>query len=53
MHEFKGFGSVENIINDVNSTAQQAGLDEVKVEDITQLLDRHEQQFSIDPEDMV
>jgi len=54
MHEFTGFGPVENIVDVVSSTAQQAGLDEVRAEDITQLLDSHEQQFfNKDLEEMV
>jgi len=51
MHEFTGFGPVENIVDDIRSLAQQAGLDEVRAEEITQLLDSHEQQlFSKDLE---
>ena len=51
MHEFTGFGPVENIVDDISSLAQQAWLDEVRAEDITQLLDSHEQQlFSKDLE---
>jgi len=44
---------VENIVEDVSSMAQQAGLFEFSAEDITQLLDSHEQQlFNKDLEEM-
>jgi len=36
---------VGNIADDVNSLGQQARMDEVRVEDITQLLDSHEHQL--------
>ena len=45
LHEFTGYGPVVYIVDDVSSTEQQAGLDDVRAEDITQLLDSHEQQF--------
>jgi hypothetical protein len=43
-----------NPVDNVNRTSQEAGLDEVRSEDITQLLDSHEQQHSNkDLEDVV
>jgi len=45
MHKFTGFGTVENTVDYVSSMAQEAGLDEVRAEDITQLLGSHEQQL--------
>jgi hypothetical protein len=54
MHEFTRFGPVDNTVDDVSSTAQQARVDAVTVEDITQLLDSHEQQlFNKGLEEMV
>ena len=54
LHEFRGFGPLENTVDDVSSTTQQAGLDEVRAEDITQMLDSHEQQlFNNDLEETV
>jgi hypothetical protein len=46
MHDFTGFEPLENIVNDISSLAQEAGMDEVTAEDITQLLDSHGQQLS-------
>jgi len=34
MHIFTGFGPVENIVYDVSSPGQEAGLDEVRARDI-------------------
>jgi hypothetical protein len=45
MHDFTGFGPVENTADDVRSTTQQARLGKVREEDITWLLDSHEQQL--------
>jgi hypothetical protein len=45
MHKFTGFGTVENTVDYVSSMAQEAGLDEVRAEDITQLLGSHEKQL--------
>jgi hypothetical protein len=54
MHKFTGFEPVENTVHDVSSMAQEAGLDEVRAEDITQLLDSQGQQHSNeDLKDMV
>ena len=52
MHKFTGLGPVENIVDDVSSPGQEAGLDEVRAKDITQLVESHEQHlFSKDLED--
>jgi len=45
MHKFTGFGPVENTVDYISSMTQEAGLDEVRAEDITQLLGSHEQQL--------
>ena len=45
MHEFAGFGPVVNIADDVRSLGQQARLDEVRAEDMTQRLDSYEHQL--------
>ena len=45
MHKFTGFGTVENTVDYISSMTQEAGLDEVRAEDITQLLGSHEQQL--------
>ena len=46
MHVFTGIEPVVNSIDDVNRTSQEAGLDEVIGEDITQLLHIQGQQLS-------
>jgi hypothetical protein len=46
MHNFTGFWPVENTVADISSIAQEAGLDEFRAEDITQLLDSQGQQHS-------
>ena len=46
MDDFTGFEPVDNTIDDVNRQAQEAGLDEFRAEDITQLLDSKGQQHS-------
>ena len=35
MHEFIGFGPVESIVDVISSPGQEAGLAEVRAEDIT------------------
>ena len=40
MREFTIFEPLENTVNDISTPAQQARLDQVRVKDITQLLDR-------------
>jgi hypothetical protein len=42
MHKYTRFGPVENTVDDISTPAKQAGLDEVRAEVITQLLDSHE-----------
>jgi hypothetical protein len=46
MYKFTGFGPVKNAVDDVSSMTQEAGLDEVRAEDITQLLDSQGHQHS-------
>ena len=54
MQDFTGFEPVVNTVDDVNRTSQEAGLEEVIAEDITQLLDSQGQQHSNeDLEDVV
>ena len=54
MQDFTGFEPVVNAVDDVNRTLQEAGLEEVIAEDITQLLDSQGQQHSNeDLEDVV
>ena len=54
MHDFTGFEPVVNNIDDINRISQEAGLDKVIAEDITELLDTHRQQHSNDDlEEMV
>jgi hypothetical protein len=54
MHKFIGFEPVDNIVDDVNRMSQEAGLDKVMTENITQVLDSQRQQHSNeDLEDMV
>jgi len=45
MDEFARFGPVGNIADDVSSLGQQARMDEVRAEDITQLWGRHGHQL--------
>ena len=53
-HNFIGFQPVVNLVDNVNRTSQEAGFDEVRAEDITQLLDSQGQQhFNKDLEDVV
>jgi len=44
-HDFTLFGPVENSDDDFSRLAQEAGLDEVTAEDITELLNSHGQEF--------
>jgi ERCC4-related helicase len=46
MHYFAGFEPAENIDEDIRKLEQEAGLDEVKAEHATELLDSHGQQQS-------
>jgi hypothetical protein len=46
VHLFAGFEPVENMLEDVRRLAQEAGLDEVRVEHVKELLDSHGQQQS-------
>jgi len=46
MHNITGFEPVNNTVDDISTPAQQAGLDGVRTEDITQLLDSQVQQLS-------
>jgi type I site-specific restriction endonuclease len=46
VHIFAGFEPVENMVEDVRRLVQEAGLDEVRVEHVKELLDSHGQQHS-------
>jgi len=45
-HDFTGFEPVKDIAEDVSRPAQEAGLDEVTSEDVTEMLDNHGKQLS-------
>ncbi|XP_053572819.1 tigger transposable element-derived protein 1-like [Bombina bombina] len=46
IHNLTSVEPLENIVEDVSRLAQEAGLSEVTTDDVTELLDSHEQQLS-------
>lgn len=46
MHLFAGYEPVANMVEDVRKLVQEAGLDEVRVEHVKELLNSHRQQHS-------
>ena len=54
MHDIMGFEPLDNTVDDVSRPAQYGGLDEVRAQDIIQMLDSYGQQLSNeDLEDVV
>ena len=46
VHLFAGYEPVANMVEDVRKLVQEAGLDEVRVEHVKELLNSHRQQHS-------